>query len=192
MPMSNGARRVCGNIYSCTEAARFFHAKTLHSQKDRCGCCTGGTTYADFMQHGWILCCRMCTRLSGAKAGSGRSPQELLGECLVRGGRHCPLCALEYVSLAERNEDWLSDAEKVLRCFLGGPSSDCLAKDLYDIVLSLTCSRVRSLLSEILAILEDGKRVLFEKRILEASRILDLELLPAKRSPARAAFLRSH
>lgn len=182
--MNDGARRVCGNIYSCSEAARFFKAESLPSQRDRCGCCTGGTTYAEFMQHGWILCCRMCTLLSGVRVGSGRRPlpQELLGECLVRAGRHCPLCALEYVSLADRDEDWLNDAEKVLRCFLGGPSSDRLAKDLYDIVFSLTCSRVRGLLNEILAMLEDGKRVLFEKRILEASRILDLELLPVKRS----------
>src|SRR4051794_24392209 len=86
----NGIRRVCGNIYGCAEAAKFMNARTLSIYKDTCGKCTDKMTYLDFMQHGLILSCRMCTLMSGSQ---GSQPGDALGECFERQGSHCPLCA---------------------------------------------------------------------------------------------------
>jgi hypothetical protein len=171
---TNGIRRVCGNIYGCSEAAKFLAARALSAHKDRCGSCADKITYLDFMQHGLILSCRMCTLLSGAQ---GSQPGDALGECFEQQGRHCPLCGFEYASLIGKGEDWVRQASDVIRCFLGGRSRYDLAESFYALFTKEGCHTLQRNLGEIMAMLDESKRGYLTRRIREVTQLLNVDLL---------------
>jgi hypothetical protein len=174
---NNGVRRFCANIYDCPEAARFSNAKNLAHYTDQCGTCNRSTTYLDFMQHGLILSCRMCTLLSEKK---GIQPQDSLGDCFQKHGRHCPLCSFEYTSLSERSDDWLKQASTIMRCFLGGVPKQELAQRLYSVVNTegMRCSGLRNYIQEIMVMLDETTRDKIKQKILKVDRLTNLGILP--------------
>jgi hypothetical protein len=183
MQLNSRARRICANIYQCRQAALFLGARPLPPHRDRCGCCAGTTTLFDFAQRGMLLRCPMCTFLSGIQSGAERT-ESVLADCLGEQGQHCRLCALEYASLRDQSEDWIGNAGKLLQCFLGGPHRDQLAKSLYNLCVSMGCAELRKLIVQTLEMLTEERRIYLEGRILEASKLLDFELLCD--TPARA------
>jgi hypothetical protein len=173
---NNGVRRFCGNIYGCPEAALFLGAKGLASYIDQCGTCNTRSTYIDFMQHGLIVSCRMCTLLSKTQ---GSQPQDTLSDCFQKHGRHCPLCAFEYTSLSGRDPNWLKQASEVVRCFIGGAPKQELARRLYIIAQTeLNCTGLRSYIQEIIEMLDEATRDEIKRRTREADRLTKLGILP--------------
>jgi hypothetical protein len=115
----------------------------------------------------------MCALLSDS--GDSQLAQGL-DDCFQKLGRHCPLCAVEYASVSDKDGDWLRGRSETLRCFLGRPSNSDLAERLYGLLTQSGCASLRIKLAELLAILEESKRSYLARRIKEASRLLSLDL----------------
>jgi len=173
-----GVHRICGNIYKCEQAAHFLDAQQLPAFQDWCGCCQESRTFSEFAKTTRIIRCPMCTFLSGMRVSTESTLEKVLADCGDDNeGRHCGLCGLEYASLRGQDGDWIRTAGSLIRCFLGGPPQDVLARYLHDLCINLSCGKVRELIAQVLEFMAEEKRIYIERRIKEASRHLDFKLL---------------
>lgn len=161
---------VCCNIYGCNEAAKFERAEAYWTLE--CGVCGGDDAVNVNEVNEMILACPVCSAINGA----GNISDAFLEECMYESGAYCCYCGIEYPTDEQDKETYKLIAE-FLKVFIGQRSEELMRKELYELVRANSCSRICSLIHNILEVrMEEGPKSKLLKDKIKAV-VLPMRLL---------------